>query len=98
MRIDARADEGNVGCKRNIAGKLLPGELKRIFGRPHVLAAARDGVTPRAVVVFHAPGMKNRTDILVAVEDSNWSRGEKRKREEQQEKRKLACSHLDLRA
>ena len=47
MGIAAGADPANVRRQRDIARHPLPDEVQRVFGKPHVLAAAGDEIALR---------------------------------------------------
>src|SRR4051812_32676399 len=82
MRLLPLTDEGDVRRECQISGSLLPNKLKRILGRPHVLAAAGDGVSFLRRVESGRAGMQYHAEILVGLEDADGRLRRERWREQ----------------
>ncbi len=77
MRLLALADERDIGRERTpsvAAVDALPGVMEGVAGRPHVGAAARDGVGAGGLVEGDRAGMADVADVLVALEDPRPAR------------------------
>ncbi len=91
MRVAPGFRPVDVRCQRDIARHLLPDKMKRVGGRPHVLAATRDEVGFLTPIMVHGPGLADRANVTVFVEkperrvlDRSGSRGVRHKDKEDQ--------------
>ena len=75
MLVPRLIQEGDVGGQRYVAGHFLPGELKRVRGQPHVLAAAGDGVGFLRSVVINGAWVQDGADVGLAFEDADGRTG-----------------------
>jgi hypothetical protein len=71
VRVAANSVEGYVGGDADVSRHFFPGELEVVFGHPHVVAAAGDGVGLRGGVVFGRPGVENFADVGVRFEHAD---------------------------
>src|SRR5262249_51514521 len=71
MRLLPLADERDIRGERKVAALYtLPGVMKGVAGRPHVRAAAGDGVSPGGRVERARARMTHFADIAVVLEAS----------------------------
>ena len=70
VRISPLFRKGNVGRQGNVAGDFLPGELKGVGGKPHVLAAAAHQVGAVLRIKLNRAGMQNRTHVGMVLKDA----------------------------
>src|SRR5271166_2720683 len=74
MRISASAEEGDIRGEGNVSGDLLPDEMEVVDAKPHILAAAGDGICVACAVIQDGAGVEYRADILVALEEAKLRR------------------------
>ena len=100
VRITAAPDETDVRAKRQVSGRALPHVVKRIVRKPHVRAAAGDGIGSAAGVVLRNAGFADLSDIAVAFEKSQSGgfrlsvRNRARKdKDEDRQREEVGCFH-----
>src|ERR1700758_5049651 len=72
MFVSGGAFNGKVGRQGDVGGDSLPHELEGIRSKPHVLAAAGDGVGLLRSVVFGTAGVKNGANVAVVFKEPDW--------------------------
>ena len=68
MRVTPGFRPVDVRCQRDVARHLFPHKMKRVGGRPHVLAATRDEVGFLSQIVVHSSRLADRAYVSVFVE------------------------------
>src|SRR5277367_5742264 len=63
--------EVDIGCKRYIAGDLLPHKVKGIDRRPEISACSRNGIRTCGRVVYESSRRSNAADVGLALEDAH---------------------------
>ncbi len=74
MRISAATEKCNIRGQSQIAGNFFPSEVKRIFGEPHVLSAARDDIRTTSRIEFHGAFPARPADIAMTFKRANGVR------------------------
>src|SRR5215472_17850384 len=68
--VSGLGQKTDVGGERYVPGHFLPYKLECVRGKPHVLAAAGDGVGFRGGIVLDRSRVKDRADVAMALKDA----------------------------